>query len=198
MLVAVTISTVSATTTMTAYAAEHSDRSDEIKDTIKAKNDDGRQAIADTDCNPGDTSGVVFGDINQAQDCDALAANRDNIQQEITDGEEPPPDESATLSVCKEVDDQAGGVVFPFDFEITVTGNNPSPAEFVGDEDCVDVTIGPGEYTVDETFSGTGFEVTTTVQGDCDPGDPDVLPATGEIQSGEHQTCTLINTVTAA
>jgi len=76
---------------MTAYAAEHSDRSDEIKDTIKAKNDDGRQAIADADCNPGDTSGVVLGDIIQAQDCDALAANRDITEQETTDGKEEPP-----------------------------------------------------------------------------------------------------------
>ena len=91
VLVAVTISTVSTTTTMTAYAAEHSDRSDEIKDTIKAKNDDGRQAIADADCNPGDTSGVVLGDIIQAQDCDALAANRDITEQETTDGKEEPP-----------------------------------------------------------------------------------------------------------
>ena len=85
---------------MTAYAAEHSDRSDEIKDTFKAKNDDGRQAIADADCNPGDTSGVVLGDINQAQDCDALAANRDITEQEITDGEEEPP--ALTCEECFE------------------------------------------------------------------------------------------------
>jgi hypothetical protein len=100
MLVAVTISTVSVTTTMTAYATSEWADSDEIKDTIKAKNDDGRQAIADADCNPGDTSGFVFGDINQAQDCDALAANRDITQRETTDGEEEPP--ALTCEECFE------------------------------------------------------------------------------------------------
>jgi hypothetical protein len=91
MLVAVTILTVFATTTITAFATSQWIDSDEIEDTIKAKNDDGRQAIADADCNPGDTSGVVLGDLIQTQDCDALAANRDNLQQETTGGEEEPP-----------------------------------------------------------------------------------------------------------
>ena len=82
MLVAVTISTISTTTTMTAYATSEWVDSDEIK----AKNDDGRQAIADADCGP--VSGIVHGDVNQ--DCDALAANRDITEQETTDGEEEP------------------------------------------------------------------------------------------------------------
>ena len=86
VLVVVTISTISTTTTMTAYATSEWVDSDEIKDTIKAKNDDGRQAIADADCGP--VSGIVHRDVNQ--DCDALAANRDITEQETTDGEEEP------------------------------------------------------------------------------------------------------------
>ena len=92
MLVAVTISTISTTTTITAYATSEWVDSDEIK----AKNDDGRQAIADADCGP--VSGIVHRDVNQ--DCDALAANRDITEQEITDGEEEPP--ALTCEECFE------------------------------------------------------------------------------------------------
>jgi hypothetical protein len=65
--------------------------------------------------------------------------------------EEPPQEESATLSVCKSAASLAGR-----EFVFTVTGNNPSPAVFtvVADRappNCVEVTIGPGEYTVTRT-----------------------------------------------
>jgi hypothetical protein len=40
--------------------------------------------------------------------------------------------------------------VEPDDFTFTVIGNDPSPEEFEGDANCVDVTIGPGEYEVRE------------------------------------------------
>ena len=39
----------------------------------------------------------------------------------------------------------------PEDFTFTVIGNDPSPEEFAGSANCVDVTIGQGEYTVSET-----------------------------------------------
>ena len=56
-------------------------------------------------------------------------------------------EESAILSVCKEV---SRGFGQPEDFTFSVTGNNPFPDFFPGNRDCVDVTIGPGEYAVSE------------------------------------------------
>jgi hypothetical protein len=79
MLAAITIIATIAititTTTIAAYAAEDSDDSEGIENVIKAKNDDGNQAIAIADCD---------GDI--ILNCDASAG--DITEQEATDGEE--------------------------------------------------------------------------------------------------------------
>jgi hypothetical protein len=113
--------------------------------------------------------------------CFAIAANDVEIE------------ESATISVCKEVRLTSNGPS-PDEFDFTVTGNNPSPEEFTGDENCVDVTIGPGEYAVSEVqpiqFSGR-----TEIEGDCVQDPPVGLTqrATGEIQGGETQECRFIN-----
>jgi hypothetical protein len=101
----------------------------------------------------------------------------------------PPPPETATLSVCKDV--AFGGE--PVEFAFTVTGNGPSPDQFIlGDEECVDVTIGAGEYAVTET----SFSPCTFITGDCvqdPPGAPTAQRATGEIQAGETQECLFTN-----
>src|SRR5215211_2963347 len=111
-------------------------------------------------------------------DCIAIAANDVEI--------EPP---KATLSVCKTTDVDFS----PEDFDFTVTGNNPSPAQFEGDADCVVVTIGPGEYAVSETTSLPTVTLRPLIEGDCVPG-PNFAPrATGEIQNGETQRCRFIN-----
>jgi hypothetical protein len=102
-------------------------------------------------------------------------------------------EESATLSVCK--------VSFspdlpPEDFLFTVTGNNPSPAQFFGGPNCVDVTIGPGEYEVTEFNTGPrGNNHGNRVEGDCvqDPVDLFSKRAIGEIQAGETQQCVFNN-----
>jgi len=47
----------------------------------------------------------------------------------------------------------------PEDFTFTVTGNNPSPEEFAGSANCVDVDIGPGEYVVSEAPSEFGTRI---------------------------------------
>ena len=60
----------------------------------------------------------------------------------------PPPPETATLSVCKEM--ASGSLGAPNNFAFTVTGNGPEPDEFLGDANCVEVSIGPGEYAVSE------------------------------------------------
>jgi hypothetical protein len=102
---------------------------------------------------------------------------------------EPPP-ETATLSVCKETSIENTS---PRSFTFTVTGNNPSPQEFVGDDSdgCVDVTIGPGEYAVSEAVDllAPGVEIT----GNCEQDPLNPQRATGEIQAGETQECRFIN-----
>jgi hypothetical protein len=98
----------------------------------------------------------------------------------------PPPPETATLSVCKEVEFGTGEAV-----TFTVTGNGPEPDEFlVIDGNCVDVTIGPGEYTVTET----DLSPFTSISGNCVQDPNNRLRATGEIQAGETQECIFTNT----
>jgi hypothetical protein len=111
----------------------------------------------------------------------------------LTEAPPLPPPETATLSVCKEVTGGTGGGTFPADFVFTVTGNNPSPAQFRGDnsDGCVDVTIGPGEYTVSEVSPPLGGRtLTITIEGICEQ---DGIRATGVIDAGETQVCTFIN-----
>jgi hypothetical protein len=135
--------------------------------------DESQAALADCDEN----------DVEQAGfDCIAIAGD-----VEI---------ESATLSVCKEVDDNLG--VEPDDFTFTVTGNNPSPEEFEGSVNCVDVTIGPGEYVVMEVApEGLEPNFGTFIRegSDCvhNPLSDHSRRATGEIQAGETQECRFVN-----
>jgi hypothetical protein len=100
-------------------------------------------------------------------------------------------EESATLSVCKtlSIDEEAS----PEEFVFTVTGNNPSPAQFLGSADCVDVTIGPGEYAVSEIRLPETEG--TRITGDCVQDPPTIITerATGEIQAGETQVCEFHN-----
>ena len=130
-------------------------------------------AIADCDDNEVERAGF---------DCIALATNDVEIE------------ESATLSVCKvEFDPRFE----PDDFVFTVTGNDPSPAEFRGDANCVDVTIGPGEYTVSEvTDVDIGIPLLTQITGDCVQDSAiEAQSVTGEIQAGETQVCRFHNFV---
>jgi hypothetical protein len=108
---------------------------------------------------------------------------------------EPPAEESTLLSVCKQVI-VTSGIGSEEDFDFTITGNNPEPNEFEGSADCVDVTIGPGEYAVSEVNTGpAGENHLTRVEGDCVQ-DPNIAQrATGEIQAGETQECTFINEI---
>jgi hypothetical protein len=73
-------------------------------------------------------------------------------------------EESATLSVCKEMSSSSAFGFEPDDFAFTVTGNSPDPDGFLGGANCVDVTIGSGEYTVSEVFvPGSGFTLTLSI-----------------------------------
>ena len=153
-------------------------------------NDDGNQQKAEDDS----SAGIADCDRNDVEEarllCIAIAAN----DVEIEEPEEPEePEESATLSVCKEVTGGTGGGTFPADFTFTVAGNNPFPAQFTGDnsEGCVDVTIGPGEFTVSEVSPPLGGRtLTITIEGNCEQVG---IRAIGVIQSGETQECRFTN-----
>jgi hypothetical protein len=168
-LIAGALLTTTAMTTMvpTAYA-----------DNKQKAEDDSAAAIADCDDNEVERAGF---------DCIAIAANDVEIETEE--------EESATLSVCKELGDPT---LEPDDFTFTFEeGNNPSPSQFQGDntDGCVDVTIGPGEYTVSEAAAFTNFATRIEEGSDCvqDPIDLFSRRATGEIQAGETQECRFFN-----
>jgi hypothetical protein len=165
-LIAGALLTTTAMTTMVSSA---------FADNKQKAEDDSAAAIADCDDNEVKRAGF---------DCIAIATN----DVEIETAEE----ESATLLVCKEV---VSSGIEPGDFTFTVTGNNPSPEEFAGDnaDGCVDVTIGPGEYAISEVGPIAGFGTRIEEGSDCvqDPNNPQ--RATGEIQAGETQECRFVN-----
>jgi hypothetical protein len=112
-------------------------------------------------------------------------------------------EELATLFVCKEVNDPNQEFI-PFDFGMRFRGGGVDetfPGGPIGDPDpdCQERNlpgeIPPGEYEVtDNPDGGVPFPDSIEVEGDCvqDPTNPQ--RATGEIQAGETQTCTFINT----
>jgi hypothetical protein len=169
------LTTLTLTTTIAAAYAGGGDDDDNGDENKQKAEDDSAAAIADCDHNDVERAGF---------DCIAIAANDVEIE---------PPEESATLSVCKEV--ASGSGLEPGDFTFTVTGNGPFPAQFEGDPNCVDVTIGPGEYTVTEAAAFTNFATRIQKGSDCvqDPVSVTSRTATGEIQAGETQECIFFN-----
>jgi hypothetical protein len=164
------------TTTITAAYAGGYDNNDDNGDGNKQKaEDDSAAAIADCDENEVERAGF---------DCIAIATNDVEI--------EPPEQESATLTVCKETTIENTS---PSSFTFTVEGNNPSPEEFVGDDSdgCVDVTIGPGEYSVTEAAPGD-LAPGVQIEDGCEQDPLNPQRATGEIEAGETQErCIFLN-----
>jgi Prealbumin-like fold domain len=180
MLVMITILTA-ITTTIAAVYAGGGDGDDNGEGNKQKSEDDSAAAIADCDDNEVERAGF---------DCIAIAANDVEIETE------PPAEERATLSVCKDVRNSLGSGFSPGDFDFTVTGNDPFPDEFEGSANCVDVDIGPGEYTVSEVLPPPrGFTLNPRIEGDCVQGPIAGTSVTGEIQSGETQECRFINTI---
>ena len=196
------LTTLTLTTTIAAvYAGGDDDNNNEDGNKQKAE-DDSAAAIADCDHNDVERAGF---------DCIAIATN----DIEIETSEEELPEESATLFVCKEVEDPplipSGRPLIPSDFEFVVTGpGGYNSGQFPGgpiddpDPDCppgvgIPGEVAPGEYEIRELESSAipppdSIEIT----GDCvdeDPADELSRIATVEIQEGETGTltCTFTN-----
>jgi hypothetical protein len=101
--------------------------------------------------------------------------------------------------------------ISPDEFNIAVSGNNPSPPQFDGSTTPVDVTLGAGNYQVTETAKASvnqtidaiemnhGVTIngpTATFSGDCTPPFQGSLSASGAIAGGELQTCNVDNEFT--
>jgi hypothetical protein len=78
-------------------------------------------------------------------------------------------------------------------FSITVTGNNPQPSSFtLGDGNTQDVILGPGGFTVTESFSRP--RDAPLFHGGCDQSDRSPIgTATGIIRAGESKSCVITN-----
>ena len=83
------------------------------------------------------------------------------------------------LVVIKRV---VGGAKSPSDFQISVSGDSPSPSSFSGSADGTVVTLGPGGYDVSE---GEDSHYAASYSADC---------RDGSIAYGERKTCTITNT----
>ena len=109
-----------------------------------------------------------------------------------TGGERTPePPTTGILRVIKEVVCPAGisDCPSPEGFEIKVTGNSPNPPSFQGSLTGVDVSIGPGSYSVEEPTITELPEDTinkVSLSEEC----------SGTISIGDTKTCTITNTIT--
>ena len=194
MLVMITISTAITTTIAAVYAGGDDDNNNGDGNKQKAE-DDSAAAIADCDDNDVERAGF---------DCLGIAANH----VEIETAEEEPPEESATLFVCKEV--EGNQELTPFDFEFSATGPGVDiqfpgvPANEMGNGCPPGSTrpgeVAPGEYVIRELKnSQVPTPDSIEVEGDCTQIDPDEqseAAATVEIQEGdlgETLICTFIN-----
>ncbi len=78
-------------------------------------------------------------------------------------------------------------------FSIEITGNSRQISIFsLAPGESQLVTLGAGSYTVTEI---QGLGIVTSFAGDCTEANIKGT-ATGTISAGEHQTCTITNTVT--
>jgi hypothetical protein len=193
MLVVITILTTLTTTIAAAYAGGD-DNNDDNGDGNKQKaEDDSAAAIADCDDNEVEEARFL---------CIALATN--DVEIETEPPSEEPPEEG--LIVCKVLENPPQGVT-ELDFELTLidsSGNEfgipgqPPPAcspRIAVSEGGIEEGMSPGAYTITERVSEEVPDPDSiTVEGDCTLVDNDPPTATGEIQEGESQTCTFINT----
>lgn len=90
------------------------------------------------------------------------------------------PPKTGTLTVIKHVVNDNGGTKVASGFTINVSGTNPNPSSFPGNEAGTVVTLEAGSYSVSEN-PDSGYN--TTYSTDC----------SGSIAAGETKTCTVTN-----
>ena len=89
---------------------------------------------------------------------------------------------NSKLPILKVIKDVVGGVKVPSDFQISVSGNDPSPSSFAGSADGTVVTLLPGGYNVSENEDP---HYAASYSADCKE---------RQIAYGETKTCTITNT----
>jgi uncharacterized repeat protein (TIGR01451 family) len=111
-----------------------------------------------------------------SSDCSGSIANGQTKTCTITNDDTP-----AKLIVIKHVVNDDGGALDAADFEMTVTGTDPTPSSFPGAEaPGTEVGISAGSYDVSET-EDPGYAASYSA--DC----------SGSIANGETKTCTITN-----
>jgi hypothetical protein len=212
------------TSTITMLPAAYSERGDDdgrSGDENKQNVDDSSAGeISDCDYNE-------FEEIVVENSCVSIAATDENIVREggtptpDGDGGTPPP-EDAELSVTKTVSCSShlgapsneavcnfalasDNFPDPSDYQITVTGNNLDPSNFVGSESPEVVSIGPGEYTVSEILADTSalqqglgasfIDNRSVFEGDCINSFGGTTSTTGTIAAGQSQECNIGNEI---
>jgi len=80
------------------------------------------------------------------------------------------------------IKDVVGGAKSSSDFQISVSGDSPSPSSFSGSADGTVVTLEPGDYDVSENEDS---HYSVSYSADCKD---------GSIEYGESKTCTITNT----
>ena len=125
-----------------------------------------------------------------------------------------PDQKGPSIAACQDMEGkEVADPIQSNDFLITVTGNNPNPSQFFPPFNThVNVTLGPGNYTVSEMANSfvanrimeiennRGVDISEGVlfTEDCtrDPKNP--VAATGTIAEGEVQKCFMFNFFTAS
>ncbi len=125
-----------------------------------------------------------------------------------------PDEKGASIAACQDMGGKGvGDPVLPDDFLITVTGNNPNPSQFLPPYNTyVNVTLGPGNYTVSEMANSfvanrimqiennRGVHISQSIifTEDCTRDPNNRLAATGTITEGDVQKCGIFNAFTAS
>ena len=92
-------------------------------------------------------------------------------------------DKPGTLKVIKHVNPGYGGSLTAEDFTMTVTGANPDPVSFSGDEAGTEVTLDAGAYSVSEQAPEGSESAYSSIMDGC----------SGSIANGEYKVCTITN-----
>jgi hypothetical protein len=109
---------------------------------------------------------------------DAAKTSREKACTNPRNTQEKDPKFCAHLIVIKNV--AGSGTASPSDFTISIVGNNPSPSSFPGSSSGTTVTLGEGNFRVEE--GGPAYD--PSFVGDC----------TSTMSAGQTKTCTITNT----